>query len=376
MDRLGDYFKQKTKNISFIEIKPDTYIDVNGYKVTEEIPLPIVIDDLIKEVKTNKTAEEIKFASFINGIIYTLGVDPEFKYFEDYKEILYKYDEKIEEYIMYMSLNNVNQDNLEIAMIYLRALYFINNDNVTGKYNYSLIVAEKAKQEFESNNLKLGKDFLDASTRLLEETVNDDPNFHLAYYKLGYHYKSRKEYKKSQLTWEKFLTFGKEDELMNEVRECLDTMKDDVIYEEGYTLVLEGYAEEGLEKLLSIEKNYENWWNLLFVIGLGYRQLGEFDRAKEYFTEVLKIEADQVDALNELGLCSVYLGQVDEALAYFTRAIELSPQDVEIMCNRGMTYLQTNDMENAKRDIMKAYEINPEDEITISCVNELERHIN
>lgn len=375
MDRLDEYFKRKTENISFIEIKPNTHIDVNGYKVTEKIPLPIVVDDLIEEVKENENiSEEIKFASFINGMVYTLGVDPDFKYTKEYKDLLYSYDEKIEGYILFRGIQEMTKENLESGMIWLRALYFINSKNLIGKYNYALAIAEKAKELIELSDFNQGKAFLDSSTKVLEEILNDDPDFHLAHYKLGYHYKSKKEYKKSQLTWEKFLRLGKEDELLQEVRDCLEEMKDDVIYEEGYNLVLEGYYQEGLEKLLALEERYDKWWNLYFIIGLGYRGMGEFDKAKLYFEKVLELEEDQVDALNELGICSVYIGQVDEAIKNFTKAISLRPDDYEIMCNRGMTYLQTNKVEDAREDIMKAYEINPNDEITISCLNELDKY--
>ena len=375
MEILEEYFKEKTKNISFIEIKPDTYIDVNGYRVSENIPLPIIVDDLIDEVKDNDGGEEIKFESFINGIVYTIGVDPKFKYFEQYKEILYSFDKKIEDYIIYKSLNNISQDKLEIGLIWLRALYFINNKNLFGKYNYALAIAERAKEAFELKDIEQGKDLLDSSTKVLEEILDDDPDFHLALYKLGYHYKSKSEFRKSKITWEKFLRLGKEDELIEEVRNCLEAMEDDVIYEEGYNLILEGYSEDGLDKLLSIVDKYDKWWNLYFMIGLGYRQIGQYEKAKEYFEKVLELKEDQVDTLNELGLSLVYLGDTPNALKNFSKAIELRPTDYEIMCNRGMTYLQINDITNSRKDILNAYEINPNDEVTIACVGELDNYI-
>lgn len=374
LSRLKEYFKQKTKNISFIEIKKGSYVDVNGYHVTDDIPLPIVVDDLIDEVREGEDTEEIKFESFINGIVYTLGVDPEFKYFKEYKDILYSYDKKIEDYIIYKGFSYISEDKLEIAMIWLRAINYLNNKNFFGRYNYALAIAERAKKAFNLEDEKLGKKFLDTSTEILEEIVNENPDYSLAHYTLGYHYRSKKEFKKSELTWEKFLRLSEEDELTNEVRTCLDEMKDDVIFEEGSNLILEGYSENGLEKLLQIEDKYDSWLNLSFMIGLGYRATGEYEKAKSYFEKVLELNPNQVDALNEMGLCSVYLGEVDKALDYFTKAIELSPEDFEIMCNRGMTYLQINKIEDARKDIMKAYEINPNDEITISCVNELDKY--
>ena len=375
MSRLDSYFKKKTKNISFIEIQPDSYIEVSGHKVGKEIPLPIVVDELIDEIQSGDGLDEIKFASFIKGIIYTIGVDPEFKYFEAYKKILYSYDKKIEEYILYISLKSINEGSLESGLIWLRALYFLNEDNLYGKYNYALALEERAKQSLNLKDTELANAFLNSSTTILEEILNAEPSFHLAYYKLGYHYKNRSEFKKCQLTWEKFLRIGKEEELLQEVRESLDSIKDDVIYEEGYSSILNGDPQSGLDKLLPLESKYENWWNLYFMIGLGFRQLNLFEEAKGYFEKVLEIEEDQVDALNELGLCLVYLGETIGGIQKFTKAIELRPNDYEVMCNRGMSYLQINDIENAQRDILTAYNINPNDEITIACKKELEKSI-
>jgi len=373
MKGIGQYFKQKTENLSFIEIKPDTYVDVNGYKISSDIPLPLIIDELIKEIKDKNAQDNVKVSSMINGMIYTIGVDPEFKYCGEYKNILYKYDQKIEEYILYSGLKKINEGSFEDGMIWLRALTNLNCNNVMGMFNYGLALEEKARKLYSLNNKEMGDLFFQESTRTFEEIINLDNTFSNVYYKLGFHYKNNKQYKKCQLMWEKYIQLGGEDELLQEVRENLEAIKDDVIYEEGYIQILNGNPEEGLEKLLPLKERYVGWWNLSFMIGLGYRQLGRYSEAKEEFIEVIDIVPKQVDALNELGLCQVYLGEFKEAIDTFSEAIKLKPNDYEIICNRGMTYLQISDIENAEKDILKAYKINSEDEITKSCKNELDR---
>lgn len=373
MKELHKFFLKKTNNISFIELKPDSKVFVKDYRIDPEIPLPLIIDELIKEIKDGNASDEVKLSSIIRGMIYLIGVDPEFKYSQQYKDILYHYDEKIEDYILYTGLKKINENALDEGMIWFRALYYINNKNLMGKYNYALALEEKAKKLFAANNNKLGNAFLNGSTNVFEEIINDDPNFDLAYYKLGYHYKNSQQYIKSSLMWEKYLQLGKDDDTLNEIRENLDNMKDDVVYEEGYNLVLSGKPEAGLEKLLPLKEKYVDWWNLFFMIGLAYRQMGMYEEAVEEFETVLDFVPNQVDALNEIGLCQAFLGRYSEAISSFTKAIELKPQDYEIRCNRGMTYLQINDIENAEKDINAAYEQCSTDEITILCKQELER---
>lgn len=373
MKDLDNYFKEKTENLSFIEVKPKAYVDINGYKVCSQTPLPLIIDELIEEIKEKKAQEEVKVSAIINGMIYTIGVDPKFKHCEEYKNILYKYDVKIEEYILYNGLKKINEGLFEDGMIWLRSLTLINDRHLMGLYNYGLALEEKAKRLFVLDKKELGSAFLNKSTECFEKVIDIDDRFSQSYYKLGYHYKNSKQFKKCQLMWKKYIQLGNDDELLQEVREGLESVNDDVIYEEGYLQILNGNAEKGLEKLLPLKEKYIDWWNLLFMIGLGYRQLERFEEAKEEFINVLDIVPNQVDALNELGLCQVYLGDTTEAIETFSKAIELKPNDYEIICNRGMTYLQLMDISNAEKDILRAYAINSEDEITNACKNQLER---
>ncbi len=372
MKGLRDYFLDKTENISFIEIKPDSMIFIKDYKIGSDVPLPLIVDELISEIKEGTAKDEVKVSSIINGMIYIIGADPEFTYYQQYKKILYDYDEKIEDYISYIGLKKINEGAFEEGIVWLRALYHINAQNLMGKYNYALALEEKARRLLSVNN-KMGSIFLNSSTNVFEEIINEAPSFDLAYYKLGYHYKNSQQYVKSSLMWERYMQLGKDTEMLEEVRESLELIQDDIIYEEGYNLVLSGNPNAGLEKLLPLKEKYVDWWNLFFMIGLGYRQLGMYIEAIHEFETVLDFVPEQVDALNELGLCQAFIGKYSEAISSFTKAIELKPKDYEIRCNRGMTYLQMNDIENAEKDINAAYEQCSADDITISCKQELEK---
>lgn len=375
MNTLKDFLKKKTDKLSFIEIKEGSYVDIHGYKIGPEIPLPLIIDELVNEIKENRAQEEVKIASVINGMIYTIGVDEEFKYASCYKEVLYKYDSKIESYILFKGLKLVEAGDLEEGLVYLRSLVQINPNNLLGLYNYALALEEKAKNLLQFDNKKLGKLFLSESTKTFEEIISKEKNFSLAYYKLGFHYKNSKQFKKSQLMWEKFLQLKDNEELIDNVRENLRDIEDDALYEEGYTEILRGEAQKGLEKLLKLRDRYDDWWNLIFVVGLGYRQLGYYAEARYEFERVLELVPDQPDALNELGLCLASLGELREAVEAFSKAITIKPEDYEVICNRGMTYLHMGLIEDAKNDIERAYSINPEDEITVACKKELDKVI-
>ncbi|SHH79546.1 Tetratricopeptide repeat-containing protein [Caloranaerobacter azorensis DSM 13643] len=373
MRGIEKFFKEKTENLTFIELKSSANTKFNKFKLDSNVPLPILVDELITEIKERRAQDEIKISSIIRGMIYTIGVDPNFPYIEKYRDILYSFDEKIEDFILYNGVKFIKEGLLDDGLIYLRALVVLNDKNVDGLYNYGVALEERAKKYLELRDEKRANMFINEATRQFENILEIDDEYPLAYYKLGYHYRLNKQFIKCKIIWEKFLTLSKDEELKEEIKLNLLEMQDDIVYEEGYNEIFIGDPVKGLEKLLPLKEKYTDWWNLLFVIGLGYRQIGDFAKAKKEFESVLSIVPGQVDALNELGLCLANLGQYEEAIEKFTESYKKRPKDYEILCNRGMTYLQMGILDKAKEDIQKAYDENPLDEITIACMKEIER---
>lgn len=374
MNNIEEFFIQKVDNISFIELKDSADIIIKDYKLNPLVPLPLIVDELINEIKGNRAQNELKISSIINGIIYSIGADVNFKYNDEYKKILYAFDKDIENYILHKSLKLIEETKIDQGMIYLRALVNLNKNNKLGLFNYGLSLERKANIEFDNNNIKKGWVFLNEATKTFEETLDLDETFSPTYYKLGYHYLNLNQYIKAKLIWEKFIKICDDENLREEIKDNLGSIDDNVLYEEGYNEVLSGNPSKGLEKLLPLKEKYEDWWNLLFMIGLSYRMQGMNNEAKIEFENILKINPNQVDTLNELGLCLVNLGLFEEAIENFSLALELK-EDYEILCNRGMTYLQIGKIREASIDINKAYELNPEDEITIACKRELDKVI-
>ncbi|MTI49486.1 tetratricopeptide repeat protein [Sporosalibacterium faouarense] len=372
---VNQYLRNKSENLSFIQLKKGSDVNVNGYKISNELPLPMVIDELVNEIKEGKAQQEIQMKSIIEGMIYILGVDPDFKHTDEYIEILYSYDENIEEIILAMGLKLVEDNKLEEGLVYFSAVVNMNSGNISGLYNFALALEEKARQYFKNKEMKKGNKFLHESTKYFEEIVDIDPSFAIGYYKLGYHYKHQNQFRKSKIMWEKFLEYEESKDALLEVKQQLSEIKDQVTYEEGYSEVLRGNPLGGLEKLLPLEKIYPDWWNLNFMIGLAYRQTEQYGEAKTRFEKVLVLQPEQVDTLNELGLCLAMENNQEKAIEKFDEALNIKPRDYEILCNRGMTYLQQGNIEKAKSDIEKAYSINSEDEITISCKKHLDQII-
>lgn len=361
MNLINTYFKKQTEKISFIELKENSYIDINGYKIENDIPLPIVTTTLVDEIKSGHVNEEIKVTHLIEGIIYILGIDPEFKYLQEYKKILYKYDDNIESYILYKGMQEIKNENYENGMIYFRALIYMNND-VKALFNYGICLEEKAKKYFNAGQKKKGEVFLIESTNKFESILDIDESYSLAYYKLGYHYRYYEQYQKAKIVWEKFLEIEKDIEMVEEIRKELESIIDNADFEEGCNLIFKDKFDEALKILNKLKERCNDWWSLEYMIGLGYKGVGEYEESIKSFEKAIELNPNEVDVYNELGISLYANGHIEESINVFDKAIEIDNKNYKTICNRGLIYLNLGIFDKATLDIDKAYELCPNDD--------------
>ena len=361
MNVVDEYFIKKTDKISFVELRTGSNIRIRDYTIDEDLPLPIIIDTLIGEIQKGDIYDEIKVSHIIDGIIFILGIDIDFKYKEEYIKLLYEYDPNIEDYIMYKGFKYIEAENLEYGAVFFRSLVNINNKNINGIFNYALSLESLSIKFAEMGDAEKSVEFLLESTRRLESILDISEDFPLVYYKLGYHYKNYEQFVKAKLIWEKYLNIGKDLERIQEIREQIELIDDDADFEEGVISLSNGEYSLALEKLLGLCSKYKESGNIFYLAGLAYKSLGDYENAIDYFYEAIDLDFQDVNVYNELGICLFALGYVYEAIDIFDTGIELNQTDYRIIFNRGLVYLQLGDTEKARADIETAYRLNPND---------------
>ncbi len=81
-----------------------------------------------------------------------------------------------------------------------------------------------------------------------------------------------------------------------------------------------------------------------------YDALGEHHLAREDYDGVIRLEPDNAVALYSRGACLAQMGDLDGALADFDRAIALEPGDSVPYYNRGCTHAEIGDPRRALED--------------------------
>ena len=376
MDIIKEYFKSKTGNVTFIELKDDITVDIKGYPINSYIPLPITTDNLVQELKEGKLEEEVKISHIIEGIIYLMGIDEEFKYMKDYKNILEAYSDKIKDYIFYRGIEFIGKNDYDNGAIYFRALKFIDPNSADGIFNYALALEEMAKAYFDNEDEKNGLEFLNRSTLELESILDIDSNYALAYYKLGYHYKYFEQYLKAQLIWKKYIPLDKDEIRKQEIRDELEIIEDNVALESGLTYMSYNQFDKALDMFLKLLPRNKEWWELKYLIGVCYKELEDYETAIKFFSESLELHKTESDVYNELGIALFIVGDIAKAIEVFTEGIENISDDYKLLFNRGLGYLQLGELNNAYTDISSAWELNPHDENVMAQKLQLEEIMN
>ncbi|HGM3506789.1 TPA: tetratricopeptide repeat protein [Clostridioides difficile] len=373
--KIEKYLLKKADELAFITIKHGGEFKLKSYEVPKGgLDVPIKNEVLVKGIKEKTAQDKLNSMSIADAMIYIIGIDSKFKNNAEYEKFLNALakdiDLDLKAYMGYMSRKYFEIGEHTDSLIYIKAFITMYPEDLDAMYNYAIVCQEIAKQYQKDMDDKAMNAFLLEAMAKFEKIIDVDENFALGYYHLGYHYYNQGQYLKTKLTWEEALRLGLDADLVAEIQDNLGKMDFKVQYEEGYTLVFQGKFKEGLEKLLPLEEEHMDWWNLLFMIALGYKGMGEIEQAKMYLEKILIIKPNQVDSIVELGLCEAYKNNLDKAIEYFEQAAKIK-EDPEILCNLGMAYLNNGDIDDATYYIERAYELNPQDEITIACLREL-----
>ena len=371
MDIVNKYFKENHKNITFLELKDSALVKIKNFTINKDLPLPIITDNLIEEIYQGNLENEINLSQIIDGIIYLLGVDSDFPNLDRYVEILNSYNPNINAYIYNVAIKKISEGDIEFGGIFLRALIYLDSKNLNVRFNYALVLEEIGRKYIESNDEK-GEEFLTASTNELESIVEMDEKYSLAYYKLGFHYKYFEQYIKAKLTWNKFLTVDKDENRLQEIREEIDLIDDNVKFETGLTYLTYNEFGKALDSFLKLLSRYGDEWNVLYLLAMCYKGLSESDKAIEYLHKAIEINDEEPDLYNELGIINFLDGKIIEAIGIFNEGIEKTDHDYKLYFNRGLGYIQLGEYNLALKDVKMAYELNPKDENVVNQLKELE----
>ena len=367
-DRIGELLTEHLNEFIFDELS-DAYLEKAGVSdILKGVPVPIR--------KTEMTG--ITVLKIALNMAFVFGVDPGFKYRENYLDyILRNFDKNFSNGLIAKGLDEAQEEKFEEACIYFRAALQVDPDNANAYYcygrglkdRYEKLSADDELADIGTYDRSAREDIIGRykaeSMEAFEVAVEKDPDLADGYYYLGYAYLNMGLYVKAKLIWEKYMDLSGSapstgDENMEKARKearedielRLTQLEEPVKIEEGYNLILTGKFEEGIKALKPYtEGNFAGWWPLWYYLGTAYRELakasraeyeasgegdasadevtrGAYEEAAKYFTQVLRLDPSNKDTMNELVEIYDFLGD-DRMVEKYTKKIAIISENAE-----------------------------------------------
>lgn len=116
-------------------------------------------------------------------------------------------------------------------------------------------------------------------------------------------------------------------------------------------------AQARLEQATSINPNLRMARSMLGDI---YRAQGDYDRARQQYEMLVKLDPYESDNYYRLGVTYQFLQRIEDAIATYLRALNIEPRDVKSCMNLGLCYLTLNQRDDAIKYLREATELSPD----------------
>ncbi len=239
------------------------------------------------------------------------------------------------------------------------------------------------KIDLNISRLLIDRERYDEAIKLLEKTLDADPQFYeartlmaLAYHEKGDTKKAienlhdidsgAESYEDTTLFLAKVLAREKKYDAAIELLK--ERVADETSRHKSFYVSLAAVYRKQ-KKYAEVEKTYKTVMDLypddpdlFFEYGLYLDERGQTDKALEYMEKVLQVKKDDPYALNYIGYTWAEQGiNLSKSLEYLTKAAEQKPEDGFIKDSLGWVMFKMGKVDQAVEQIEKALEIEPDD---------------
>jgi tetratricopeptide (TPR) repeat protein len=348
---------EKVSKLIFLEFKRESVPKVFNVEVIENIYLPVRPIRFMDKVKKGEKFEKIPVSFFIEGMFYVLGGDGNFKYNKIYCAILKAKSEEATAYIKGIIFDQVKNGVYEDAYIMLKGLLSIESSKEN--YDKLFMILEKLSQLDESYE----EEYL--NMLISAEKIK---GYYEPYYKKAEIYYKQKKYEDAWFNINTYLekTNSKSKEAID-LKHTLGNIRN---FDKGKELIYDN-PNEALKCLLPLLDEFSDDAILYFNIAVGYRVLGNHEKAIYYLNDAMAIDSDIVDIINELGINYAAINNFDIAIKYLRKAFEVT-KSIEICTNLVMCYINKGDMRQAQLHYDIAKKIDPKDEVVLQLKKQMQ----
>ncbi len=313
-DKLKPYLESEIKGILFDELAED-FLERNGLEFMTGVPVPLRAEDLTGGADVTKLAD---------NMAVVMGADTHFKYAQAYVRFMAKcFNEKLVGVLSGTGGSNLVKEQYRKACVYYRAALLLDPKDRDSIFGYACCCREWYLSLEGDDDQELVALLKAESTEFFEWCMVLYQDFAPSYYYLGYAYLNSGQYTKANLVWHDFVERadrGRDEEIVKEIEERLESLKEPVKIEAGINHILAGRYEEGLKALEPyVGGDYDQWWPLHYYLATAYRELGADAEAVEGFRRVLALSPSHTEAAQALAELYAANGDAEMAEKYLNK---------------------------------------------------------
>ena len=347
-------------NADKIKLSQDQLLDkAIAAIITEDINLAKdIANKILEKNKNNQEAYIIKISS--------LFLD---KKFNQIKELRDKLDEPNELLDFIFFTNNSLKDGSTIsrALVEIVASSFSNNEQRRLNYNFLLFYTSLAKLIDPKNEraIIIKAELFDqvgqfeVARDIFEKISKQSPYYLDAQSSLAINYLYNSSYEDAE---NKILSILQNNNNNYAVKKILG---DFYRYNKKYDLALSIYNQ-------MIEENRGDIWNIFYMRGICFEQLGDWDLAEKDFLKSLEIKPDSPNVLNYLAYGWVEREmKLDRSLQMLEEAYEANPESFYIIDSLAWAHFKKNNLSEAARLMEMVIDIAPGEAISLDHLGDI-----
>ncbi len=366
---IESYLKPYTEELSFIETKEPIKTLRGEVEIREGLPLPIWNDDLLQGIKSGSWEHEIKGTAIIDGIIAILGIDSEFKYNHEYLGILEAAFDEPAQIIKTRSLQYYKEERWIKLLLALRTLEIYEDYDEQAVLNLTSVYGQlfEAEQDDEAA-MMLQREAIE----LLERYANEHGDTPKINSMLGEYYIDSQQYLKAKLTFLRGIRMTQEDDEVGDVlREQLERVEPDALFEMIWTRLQQGRAKEVAEEMEELLKRAGHKEKVKYLWARFLIQEQAYKEAAEVLTNL--VEENEDTAYLSLLVETLYIMEDYKNALIYSEKLQRKPDvTLEMKINHGLIQYTAGERDEGIQTLKNVYRENPNSEIE-SLINQLER---
>ena len=347
-------------NADKIKLSQDQLLDkAIAAIITEDITLAKdIANKILEKNKNNQEAYIIKISS--------LFLDKKFNQIKELRDKLDKPNELLD-FIFFTNNSLKDGSTISRALVEIVASSFSNNEQRRLNYNFLLFYTSLAKLIDPKNEraIIIKAELFDqvgqfeVARDIFEKISKQSPYYLDAQSSLAINYLYNSSYEDAE---NKILSILQNNNNNYAVKKILG---DFYRYNKKYDLALSIYNQ-------MIEENRGDIWNIFYMRGICFEQLGDWDLAEKDFLKSLEIKPDSPNVLNYLAYGWVEREmKLDRSLQMLEEAYEANPESFYIIDSLAWAHFKKNNLSEAARLMEMVIDIAPGEAISLDHLGDI-----